>query len=39
MINENLAGNYKLQGAYIELTSKCNVRCVHCYNESGEIKE
>lgn len=38
MINENLAENYKLQGVYIELTSKCNLRCLHCYNESGSLR-
>lgn len=27
----------KLLGIYLELTSKCNLRCIHCYNESGEI--
>ena len=26
---------YNLIGAYIELTTECNLRCLHCYNESG----
>lgn len=25
----------KITGLYIELTSQCNLRCLHCYNESG----
>ena len=28
MINESLVDNYSLQGAYIELTSECNLRCL-----------
>ena len=28
----------KIKGLYIELTSQCNLRCLHCYNESGEAK-
>ena len=32
-----LANNdYILNGCYIEITSNCNLRCIHCYNESGE---
>lgn len=33
-----LVDNYSLQGAYIELTSECNLRCLHCYNESGVLR-
>lgn len=28
---------YDLKGCYIEITSRCNLRCLHCYNESGEL--
>ncbi len=27
---------YNLKGLYIEITSKCNLKCKHCYNNSGE---
>ena len=34
-----LNGNkYRLDGCYIELTSLCNLRCKHCYNDSGKLK-
>lgn len=34
-----LANNdYILNGCYIEITSNCNLRCIHCYNESGELR-
>lgn len=29
---------YKLTGFYIEITSACNLRCLHCYNDSGILK-
>ncbi len=28
-------GRVSLKALYIEITSKCNLRCKHCYNESG----
>lgn len=35
-----LANNdYILNGCYIEITSNCNLRCIHCYNESGELRD
>lgn len=27
---------YKIQAAYIELSSACNLKCIHCYNSSGD---
>ena len=35
----DLSSLYELSGAYIEITSKCNLRCLHCYNESGANNE
>lgn len=34
MLNKS---EYKLTGCYIEITSLCNLRCRHCYNDSGEL--
>lgn len=35
----DLSSNYKLTGCYIEIISNCNLRCLHCYNESGTSNE
>lgn len=29
---------YEIAGCYVEVTSQCNLRCVHCYNDSGVNK-
>lgn len=29
--------SFHLAGCYLEITSKCNLRCLHCYNESGVL--
>ena len=35
-MNSNLTHDmFKLSGCYVEITSACNLRCIHCYNESG----
>lgn len=26
---------YKANDYYVEITSECNLRCIHCYNDSG----
>lgn len=31
------AESFKLNGCYLEITSSCNLRCLHCYNESGVL--
>lgn len=38
-IDFNLFGDYELAGSYIAITSRCNLRCKHCYNESGELRK
>ena len=36
---EDLKINYKtFKLAWIEITSKCNLKCIHCYNESDDFK-
>lgn len=30
---------YDLTGFYAEITSACNLRCLHCYNDSGILKD
>lgn len=29
---------YYLAGVYVEITSICNLKCIHCYNDSGKEK-
>ncbi len=29
---------YYIAGAYVEITSVCNLKCIHCYNDSGKEK-
>lgn len=29
---------FQIKGVYLEITSACNLRCLHCYNESGDFK-
>ena len=35
----HISDKYKLAGFYLEITSQCNMRCLHCYNDSGELQE
>lgn len=30
--------NFTVKDPYIEVTSMCNLRCIHCYNSSGVVK-
>ncbi|MET3211259.1 UNVERIFIED_CONTAM: radical SAM protein with 4Fe4S-binding SPASM domain [Paenibacillus sp. PvR008] len=32
------ADSFKIGGCYLEITSQCNLRCLHCYNESGTLQ-
>lgn len=42
-MNDNMSFSYSnTSGAFfvmIDVTSQCNYRCLHCYNNSGEMKE
>lgn len=31
------AESFRIGGCYLEITSNCNLRCLHCYNESGVL--
>lgn len=33
-IEECVLGEKKIEFAWIEITNKCNLKCIHCYNES-----
>lgn len=33
------AKSFRLGGCYLEITSSCNLRCLHCYNESGVLQD
>lgn len=30
-----IMNQYVLNGCYIEVTDSCNLKCLHCYNDSG----
>lgn len=34
-MEKKIIEQYVLNNSYVELTSNCNLRCLHCYNESG----
>lgn len=36
MQTKEIALNYPLDAAQIEITNKCNLSCVHCFNNSGD---
>lgn len=35
-INEIISGETECEFAWIEITKKCNLKCIHCYNESDD---
>lgn len=35
----NPLDSYKIDGFYMEITSLCNLRCIHCYNDSGKSNQ
>lgn len=35
-ISEITRGDHSLRFAWIEITQKCNLKCIHCYNESDD---